>query len=163
WWVRNPENIAYIKAYQHHPNYLSAVPIDLPHESYHERAKDVIQKSDIVILNTPAAFLKEALKEVTKEDFEGKVIVSGIKGIVPQENLIVGDYLQQTYQVPIQDIVVVGGPCHAEEVAQERLSYLTIASQGTANAENIAQLLRTRYINTSVSDDIYGTEYAAVL
>lgn len=163
WWVRNPENIAYLKAYQHHPNYLSAVPVDLPHESYHERAKDVIQKSDIVILNTPAAFLKEALKEVTKEDFEGKVIVSAIKGIVPQENLIVGDYLQQTYQVPIQDIVVVGGPCHAEEVAQERLSYLTIASQGTANAENIAQLLRTRYINTSVSDDIYGTEYAAVL
>jgi glycerol-3-phosphate dehydrogenase (NAD(P)+) len=163
WWVRNPENVAYLKAYKHHPNYLSAVTLDFPEGTIQSKVKDVIQKSDILILNTPAAFLKDALNGITKEDLQGKVIVSAIKGIVPQENLIVGDYLQQNYQIPIEKIVVVGGPCHAEEVAQERLSYLTIASQGEANAENVAHLLRTRYIQTSVSDDIYGTEYAAVL
>jgi len=107
--------------------------------------------------------LKDALKEVTPELLAGKIIVSAIKGIVPDENLIVGDYLQQEYRVPITQIAVIGGPCHAEEVSLEKLSYLTVASQDMQVAAQVASLIQTRYIKTNISDDIYGTEYAAVL
>lgn len=163
WWVRNPEIAKHIRTYKHNPTYLSAVKFDDSTPSIGTDAQQIIVQSDIVILNTPAAFLKSALQGVTAADLKGKILVSAIKGIVPEENLIVGDYLQQHYEVPLSHIVVIGGPCHAEEVALERLSYLTIASAEKSTAELVASLLSTRYIKTNVSDDIYGTEYAAVL
>lgn len=163
WWVRTEETAEHLKKYGHNPNYLSEVRLDIKKEGIRTNAAEVIQESDIVILNTPAAYLKDALKKVSRKAFEGKIVVSAIKGIVPDTNQIVGDYLKDHYKVPIENIVVIGGPCHAEEVAQERLSYLTIASTSTKNASRIASMLETRYIKTIVSDDIYGTEYAAVL
>ena len=103
------------------------------------------------------------MKGVSAADLKGKKIVSAIKGIVPDENLIIGEFLNQKYNVPLKDILVISGPCHAEEVALEKLSYLTIASTDIALAGDFAKLLVTRYIKTNVSDDIFGTEYAAVL
>jgi len=100
---------------------------------------------------------------VSGEQLKGKKIISAIKGIVPDENLIIGEFLNQKYGVPYEDIVVISGPCHAEEVALEKLSYLTIASTNLELAGAFARLLSTRYIKTNVSDDIFGTEYAAVL
>ncbi|MDB5116700.1 MAG: glycerol-3-phosphate dehydrogenase, partial [Mucilaginibacter sp.] len=90
-------------------------------------------------------------------------IVSAIKGIVPDENLIIGEFLNKRYDMPFDHFAVISGPCHAEEVALEKLSYLTIASRDPALAAEFAGMLNTRYIKTIVSDDIYGTEYAAVL
>jgi Glycerol-3-phosphate dehydrogenase len=163
WWVRNRDTADYIRTYKHNPNYLSAVTVKVPKRHISSDPRTVIAHADIVMLNTPAAFLKDALKGVTPEMLQGKIIVSAIKGIIPDENQIVGDFLQERYQIPIDRIAVIGGPCHAEEVSLEKLSYLTVACQDTDAAARVASLIGTRYIKTNVSDDIYGTEYAAVL
>lgn len=163
WWMRNQNVITHLQKYKHNPNYLSSVEINIPGQNISSDIKTVISKSDAVLLNVPAAFLKEALSEITADDFNGKLIISAIKGIVPDENLIIGEFMNQKYAVPLTDILVISGPCHAEEVALEKLSYLTIASLNTAAATHLAAMLDTRYIKTVVSDDIFGTEYAAVL
>ena len=163
WWMRNSEAIEHIRHYNHNPHYLSSVEIKIPDENLSANLKESIVNCDWVLLNVPAAFLKDALAGITAEDLKGKKIISAIKGIVPDENMIIGEFMNQYYQVPFKDIIVISGPCHAEEVAQEKLSYLTIACQDIDLAKDFASLLNTRYIKTNVSDDIYGTEYAAVL
>lgn len=163
WWMRNAEAVEHIRKYNHNPHYLSSVEIKVPDHNLSIDLKEIISKSEYVLLNVPAAFLKEALKGIEPEDFRGKKVISAIKGIVPDENTIIGEFLNQHYQIPIENINVISGPCHAEEVALEKLSYLTIASQDLELARHFASLLNTRYIKTNVSDDIYGTEYAAVL
>ena len=161
--MRNAEAVEHIRKYNHNPHYLSSVEIKVPDHNLSIDLKEIISKSEYVLLNVPAAFLKEALKGIEPEDFRGKKVISAIKGIVPDENTIIGEFLNQHYQIPIEKIIVISGPCHAEEVALEKLSYLTIASQDLELARHFASLLNTRYIKTNVSDDIYGTEYAAVL
>lgn len=163
WWVRSKEKADYIKLHRRNPNYLRAVEIKIPKRNVHTDVTRLIQSSDIIILNTPAAYLKEALKPVTRDMLEGKIVVSAIKGIVPDENQIVGEYLQEVYGIPLDHIVVISGPCHAEEVSSEKLSYLTVACTDTDKSVQVANLIATQYIKTIVSDDIYGTEYAAVL
>lgn len=163
WWMRNVEVVEHIRKYNHNPHYLSSVEIKVPDHNLSTDLKEIISKSEYVLLNVPAAFLKEALKEIEPKHFKGKKIISAIKGIVPEENTIIAEFLNQHYQIPIENIIVISGPCHAEEVALEKLSYLTIASQDLELARHFASLLNTRYIKTNVSDDIYGTEYAAVL
>lgn len=163
WWIRKEEDLIHVKTYKHNPTYLSTVELRVKAENLYLDAKSVIQKSDIVILNTPSAYLKDALKDVEARDFEGKVVVTAIKGIIPDENLIVGEYLTKIYHIPLSQIVVIGGPCHAEEVSAEKLSYLTIAGKDTENAEKVAAVLRNRYINSIISKDVYGVEYGAVL
>lgn len=163
WWVRSKEKADYIKEFRRNPNYLRAVNIKIPKRNVHADIVRTIRSSDIVILNTPAAYLKDALTPVTPEMFTDKVIVSAIKGIVPDENQIVGEYLQEKYGIPLDRIVVISGPCHAEEVSLEKLSYLTVACTDTTVSSRVAGLIATHYIKTIVSDDIYGTEYAAVL
>lgn len=163
WWVRKAEDVAYIKQYHRNPNYLSSVDIHIPDEQLSTDCLEVMRKSDVIILNTPAAYLKSALEGATAEDFKGKIVVSAIKGIVPGDNLVVGDYLRDTFDVPLTDLVVIGGPCHAEEVSSERLSYLTVASQTMDHASVVASLLNTHYIKTVLSQDVLGVEYGAVL
>ncbi len=163
WWMRNQESITHLQKYKHNPNYLSSVEIRIPEGNISDNISAIIEKAEYIILNVPAAFLKETLEGVSAEELKGKKIVSAIKGIVPDENLIIGEFLNQNYNIPYEDIVVISGPCHAEEVALEKLSYLTIASTNLELATTFARLLSTRYIKTNVSDDIFGTEYAAVL
>lgn len=163
WWVRSEETADFLRKYGHNPNYLSDVQINQDRVRVTNDLKAAIRQSDAIILAVPSAFLKSTLAAITPEDLQGKVVFSAIKGIVPDELLIVGDFLQSTYGIPVGNIGVITGPCHAEEVAMERLSYLTIACQDTANAEMLAQQMNCRYIKTTVSDDIYGTEYSAVL
>lgn len=163
WWMRNEEAITHIKAFKHNPNYLSSVEIKLPENNISSDIATVIAQADVIILNVPAAFLKETLQHISPENLKGKKIVSAIKGIVPDENLIIGEFMNQKYGVSLQDILVISGPCHAEEVALEKLSYLTIAGMDVSLAKSFAGMLNTRYIKTNVSDDIFGTEYAAVL
>ena len=163
WWMRSAEAIAHVQKYKHNPSYLSSVEIKIQQENISTDIKTIIAAADYIVLNVPAAFLKETLETITPEQLKGKKIISAIKGIVPDENLIIGEFLNQKYAVPFEDIVVISGPCHAEEVALEKLSYLTIASVDLQLAEKFADLLNTRYIKTNISDDIFGTEYAAVL
>lgn len=163
WWMRNEEAISHIKAFKHNPNYLSSVEIKVPANNISSDILAIVKEADYIVLNVPAAFLKETLKDVSPADLKGKKIISAIKGIVPDENLIIGEFINQKYNVPLTDILVISGPCHAEEVALEKLSYLTIAGMDVNLAGKFAGFLNTRYIKTNVSDDIFGTEYAAVL
>ncbi|QBR13155.1 NAD(P)H-dependent glycerol-3-phosphate dehydrogenase [Sphingobacterium sp. CZ-2] len=163
WWVRRQEDLEYIETYHHNPSYLSAVEIKLDKIDLFQEVKEVFENSDIIILNTPAAYLEDALKELSPNDFQNKLVVSAIKGIVPSIKMIVGEFLNSKFQVALEDIVVVGGPCHAEEVSLEKLSYLTFASKNTANSAVVAQYFQTHYIKTVVSNDLLGVEYGAVL
>lgn len=163
WWMRNQAAVDHICEFRHNPNYLSSVEIKVKPENVFTDVKKAIQNADMILLNVPAAFLKGTLEGITPEDLKGKKIISAIKGIVPDENQIIGEFMHDKYQIPFTDIIVISGPCHAEEVALEKLSYLTIASQDLSLATKFASLINTRYIKTNISDDIYGTEYAAVL
>ena len=163
WWMRNTDAIDHIRKYHHNPNYLSAAEVNIPAANISNNICQIIQAANYVILNVPAAFLKDTLKDVKPEDLKGKKIVSAIKGIVPDENQIIAEFLHEKLEVAFEDILVISGPCHAEEVALEKLSYITIASIDVDAATYFASLLNTRYLKTNVSDDIFGTEYAAVL
>lgn len=163
WWLRDTASIAHLKQYKHNPKYLSSVELRIPEENISNDICEIIKQADYIILNVPAAFLKESLRGVTPEMLAGKKIISAIKGIVPDENQIIGEFMNEKFHVPLDDILVISGPCHAEEVALEKLSYLTIASINLETAGNFSKLLNTRYIKTNISDDIFGTEYAAVL
>jgi len=161
--MRNTEAISHLQNYKHNPNYLSSVEIRIPSENISNDLGRIIETADYIVLNVPAAFLKETLIGITADQLKGKKFVSAIKGVVPDENLIIGEFLHQKYNIPLSDIVVITGPCHAEEVALEKLSYLTLASVDVKMAAALSEILRTRYIKTNISDDIFGTEYAAVL
>ena len=163
WWMRNPEAVEHVQKFGHNPNYLSSVEVKLPTQNVSTDLRSLIAGADLILLNVPAAFLKEALAGITPNDLVGKKIVSAIKGIVPDENQIIAEFLNQHYNIPFDHFAVISGPCHAEEVALEKLSYLTIASQDAELATEFAAMINTRYIKTIVSDDIYGTEYGAVL
>lgn len=163
WWLRDNDSIAHLKQFKHNPKYLSSVQLDIPADHLSSVISEVIAPADYIILNVPAAFLKETLRNVTPEMLIGKKIISAIKGIVPDENQIIGEFIHEKFGVPLTDILVISGPCHAEEVALEKLSYLTIACIETDHAAAFSRLLNTRYIKTNVSEDIFGTEYAAVL
>lgn len=163
WWVRSNETVEFINKYRHNPNYLSDVEINLSAVQVTGDLQVAITSSDIIVLAVPSAFLKPILETVSPDIFKEKIVFSAIKGIIPDDLLIIGDYMREKKNVPIEKIGVITGPCHAEEVAMERLSYLTIASTDTTVATVLAQLMSCRYIKTMVSDDIYGTEYSAVL
>jgi len=163
WWMRSEQAVDHLIKFRHNPHYLSSVEIAVPPQHISTDLKKTISQAEFILLNVPAAFLKDALDGITPEDLQGKKIVSAIKGIVPDENLIIGEFMNQRYGIPFSNLLVISGPCHAEEVALEKLSYLTIASPDTELAATFAGMINTRYIKTIVSDDIYGTEYGAVL
>jgi glycerol-3-phosphate dehydrogenase (NAD(P)+) len=163
WWLRNPETVAFINQYQHNPNYLSDVEIDLKKVIPSANFEECILQSEMILLAIPAAFLKTALSGIHPSIFKDKIVFSAIKGIVPEHNMIVGDYMHKVVDIPYEKVGVITGPCHAEEVALEKLSYLTVACHDHVTSRKMASLLTCRYIRTVESDDIFGTEYAAVL
>jgi glycerol-3-phosphate dehydrogenase (NAD(P)+) len=162
WYMRSMEKIKFIQKHKHNNFYLSSVSLDTNKIALFNDIGKAIEDADILIFAIPSAFLQDALKSLDV-DISNKIIVSAIKGIVPEEHLIIGEFFNQKYNVPLDSFAVISGPCHAEEVALERLSYLTIASQNLKNARLVADILSTNYVKTSISDDIYGTEYSAVL
>jgi len=163
WWMRDNEQIAHINEHGHNPKYLRSVELDTNSLNITDNLGEAVDNAELIIAAVPSAFLKEVLSAIDKNQLNGKTIFSAIKGIVPENNSIVGDFFHNQYDIPYSDIGVIAGPCHAEEVALEKLSYLTIACQDKKKAEHLASKLACRYIKTKVSDDIYGTEYAAVL
>ena len=162
WYMRNPRAIEHIRQEEHNPNYLSSVTFDINQLWLSDDINEIVTQAKVVILAIPSAFLISELEHLTIP-LNNKLVFSAIKGIVPESSLIVGAHLIEHYHLPLASIGVITGPCHAEEVALERLSYLTIACAHKPNAELVAKALSSSYIKCSVSDDIMGTEYAAVL
>jgi len=162
WYVRNPDDIELFRKYRHNPKYISDIQFDTDRISFYSSISETIAASDTLIFAIPAPFLKESLADFNG-DFGDRSLLSGIKGIIPSENLTVAEFFNRIYKVPFSQISIISGPCHAEEIAMERLSYLTIASSSKQKAEELATLLRCYHVKVKSSEDIYGTEYSAVL
>ena len=162
WYMRNTDAIDHIKLHKHNPNYLSSVEFDVSKLRLTADINEAVAYADYLIFAIPSAFLSGELAKLT-ESLKDKIIFSAIKGIVPETFLIVGEHFHREFDIPYKNIGVITGPCHAEEVALERLSYLTIACGDAEKAEIVAKELSGNYIKTKISDDIIGTEYAAML
>ncbi len=163
WWLRNHRAVEHIRRYHHNPDYLADVYLNRRKVRPRKRLWKALEDAATVVIAVPAAFVKDALSEVTPEQLAGKRIVSAVKGMIPDEHLLVTDYMQQAFGILAEDLCVIAGPCHAEEVAMERQSYLTIAGADLTQAHAFADLMSCRFVRTQVSDDLYGIEYCAVL
>ena len=162
WYMRNEQAIEHIKENQHNPNYLQSAVLDSNKLDLSNDINYTVDNYDVLIFVIPSAFLTSELEKL-EASLENKIIFSAIKGIVPETGLIIGEHFYKEYNIPLENIGVITGPCHAEEVAMERLSYLTIACKDEEKAEFIGNSLKSWYIKTKISDDIIGTEYAAML
>ena len=162
WYMRSVYAKEHLLNKGHNPNYLSAVEFDIKKLKLSNSLDEIIDYADYLIFAIPSAFLETELSKL-KVSLKEKIVFSAIKGIIPESGLIVGEHFHKQYQIPFENIGVITGPCHAEEVALERLSYLTIACADEHKAAYMAQQLNCDYIRTKISDDIIGTEYAAML
>ena len=163
WYMRNDDAVRHIIKFRHNPNYLQSVELDLNKITVSTNLIEMIKPVDIVIIATPSAFLVKLFENFPKELIQGKVVFSAVKGIIPEYHAIPARFIHKTFEVPYDTIGIISGPCHAEEVALERLSHLTIACQEDEIAEEMTDLLSCRYIKTTCSDDLFGTELSAVL
>lgn len=163
WWVRNTDTIAYMHNRRHNPRYVSTAFFNTAQLKLSDNIMEVVAKSDVVVIAVPSAFAEEVLEQLPTTAFENKKIVSAIKGILPTNNLLLNDYLKLKFNVALQYYYSVLGPCHAEEVAAEKLSYLTFSGLDEQETTKIASHFKTEYINTVVNQDILGVQYAAVL
>jgi glycerol-3-phosphate dehydrogenase (NAD(P)+) len=163
WWLRSQSDIAHIREFHHNPSYLSDVFLSPRKIKVFEKILDAIKGADYVILAVPAAFVDETMAGVMEKHLRGKRIVSAIKGMIPGENLMVTDWIAQKCGVELSNTCVIAGPCHAEEVALEKQSYLTIASTERQTAQDFARLMTCRFVTANALDDLYGVEYAAVM
>lgn len=162
WYLRRQEAIDEIKKHRHNPFYLSSIQINTENITFYNDIAKAIENSDILIVAIPAAFIKESFVKYYG-DYTNKLIFSAVKGIIPEDNLTITEYFNKHYNVPFSKLGIVSGPCHAEEIALERLSYLTISSKNSDDAQYIAERISCHYLHAKISTDIYGTEYAAVL
>lgn len=163
WWIRSEINIRHFKNRHHNPQYLSSAYFDTSLLHFTTDVAEVINNSDCIIIVVPAAYAADALSGLPKDIFQNKKIISAIKGILPEQNLLLNDYLKNEYAVALTDYFTVLGPCHAEEVAAEKLSYLTFSGIDEATTQLIASHFKNDYINTLDNNDIYGVQFAAVL
>lgn len=163
WWMRDNEAIQHIKKFDNNPKYLPSIQFETKRLNMNTNLQEIVDQSDILIIAVPSAFIAKAFDEVKIKGIENKIIISAIKGVIPEYNQIPAEYFHLNFNVPYDRIGMIAGPCHAEEVAMERLSYLTIACQNLEIAENLAETMSCRYINTTTSDDLLGTELSAIL
>jgi len=163
WWIRNADTIKYIQHRHHNPHYLGSANFDVSLLSISTDITAVVKNSDILVVAVPSAYAEESLAILKPGDFTGKKVVSAIKGLLPEKNVLLNYYLQQQFNFPLEDYFAVLGPCHAEEVAAEKLSYLTFSGVDIVMASSISAEFTTEYINTVVNHDILGVQYAAVL
>lgn len=161
WWIRSEETLDYIRKFRHNPRYLSAVEFSNRNVIPTGDLRHLLDSCDLIVLAVPSAFLHKALENI--ELPRHKFYVSAIKGVDPQTRQVIARYLQQIHNIPIEQIALITGPCHAEEVALEKLSYLTIAAEKPELAAQVESLVRCRFISTCTNNDLFGAEYAAVL
>lgn len=164
WWLRSQKMIDHINKRKHNPQYLSSVYFDTTKLHLSNTVAAVVEKADVIVICIPSAYLLQTFDTLSPNIFEGKKIVSAIKGILPNpEHQLLNEYLSAQFGVSIADYFTVMGPCHAEEVANEKLSYLTFSGENEEVAASIASHFHTDYLNTVVNHDVWGTQYAAVL
>jgi glycerol-3-phosphate dehydrogenase (NAD(P)+) len=163
WWMRSQKDMAHIREFHHNPSYLSDVDLSPKKIKLFDKTAEALKGADYVILAVPAAFVTDALIGLTDKHFAGKKVVSAIKGMIPEANMLVTDWVAGRFGVALHDMCVIAGPCHAEEVALEKQSYLSIASTECPTAEDFARLITCRYVTANPLEDLYGVEYAAVM
>jgi glycerol-3-phosphate dehydrogenase (NAD(P)+) len=163
WWMRSETAVNHILSYRHNPNYLQSVEFELDKITVSTDLVEMIRPADIVIIATPSAFLTKIFEDFPTDLMTTKIVFSAVKGIIPEFNAIPARFIHKTFGTKYKKIGIICGPCHAEEVALERLSYLTVAGQDERIANEMANLLACRYIKTTISDDLFGTELSAVL
>lgn len=163
WWVRNAETIAFFMKKSHNPHYLNSARFDTSLLHLSTDVREVVRNSDVLVIAIPSAYAASSLAGLTAEDWKDKKVISAIKGLLPEKNILLNYYMQEEFGLGLEDYFAVLGPCHAEEVAEEKLSYLTFSGIDTTTATSIAEHFRTDYINTVVNHDILGVQYAAVL
>lgn len=163
WWMRSKSSVDHVLKYKHNDKYLQSVEFDLDRVHPSNDLHAVIKASDIIIVAVPSAFVYSLFNGFKSPGFEHKLLFSAIKGIVPEYHSIPARFFHKEFNIPYDQIGIISGPCHAEEIALERLSYLTLACPNASNAQIMANALACRYVNTSVSEDIFGTEISAVM
>jgi glycerol-3-phosphate dehydrogenase (NAD(P)+) len=162
WYIRRDDRIDDFKRIGHNPAYLTSVHFDVNEIDFSSDINKIVQANDTLVFVTPSPYLKNHLKKL-KTRIRDKFIVTAIKGIVPDENLCCSEYFHQVYDVPLDNLACIGGPSHAEEVAMERLSYLTVGCSDEEKAKAFTQVLANTFIKTKTSSDVLGIEYASVL
>ena len=162
WYIRRDDRIEEFKRLQHNPAYLTSVRFDIPRIHFTSDINEVVRNCDTLIFVTPSPYLKGNLKKL-KERLKDKFIVTAIKGIVPDEHLVCSEFFHHVYNVPDENLAVIGGPSHAEEVALGRLTYLTIGCSDEQKACAFADMMASEYVKTKTSTDVIGIEYASVL
>ena len=162
WFIRRQEVIDEFIATGKNPSYLGAASFDVSRIHFSSDINQTIMQSDILILAIPSPYVKQSLMKI-RRNMTGKVVISAVKGMIPDDNVIVTDYLHQRFAIPMDQLGVIAGPCHAEEIALERLSYLTIGCENRQNAELMARLFQTEYVQTVTSSDVVGLEYSSVM
>jgi glycerol-3-phosphate dehydrogenase (NAD(P)+) len=163
WWVRNDKQGDYIRQRRHNPQYLPTAYLNVSRIRVAHDVNEVVRSSDVLLMAVPSAYILDVLGQVDKDSLRGKKIISAMKGIVPGPDILLNEYLEQEFGLPILNYFAVLGPCHAEEVAAEKLSYLTFSGIDDALTAAIAKDFQTPYINTVTNHDILGVQYAAVL
>ena len=163
WWIRNPGVIDHIRKKGHNPQYLSSVYFDINRLNLTNDLVKLINDSDCLIIAVPSAYIEQIFDLLPVEIFEGKQVLSAVKGILPGKNLLLNDYLKQQFRFETEEYFTVMGPCHAEEIAAEKLSYLTFSGLSETSTQELASYFTTDYLNTITNNDIYGVQYAAVL
>lgn len=163
WWNRSAAAIEKFKISHHNPQYLQSARFDISKLELSCNVDAVIKSADVIIIVIPSAFVCEVLSKLEKNVFRGKKIISAVKGILPEQNVLLNEYLKTHFDFPVEDYYTLLGPCHAEEVASEKLSYLTFTGLDEQYLARIAARFKNAYINTILNRDIYGVQYAAVL
>ena len=163
WWLRSKEDVQHLLRTRHNPRYLSAVQFDLNRVYPTTDLDEAIEEADWLVLAVPAAFVQPVLDKLDRDALKHKKVISAIKGMIPGKNQLVTDYVAERFRLPRTQLGVIAGPCHAEEVALEKQSYLTIGSPDAALAEDFSELLRNRYVRAHPAQDLDGIEYCAVM
>ena len=163
WWIRSQAVIGHFKKRHHNPQYLSSAYFDTNLLHLTTNVEEVISGSDYILIVVPSAYALDVLGGLPKNIFQNKKIISAIKGILPEQNLLLNDYLKNEYAVELANYFTILGPCHAEEIAAEKLSYLTFSGVDVETTQLIAAHFKTDYLNTIDNTDIYGVQFAAIL
>lgn len=163
WLVRNEAIREHLIQRRHNPNYLSAASFDIAKLHLHLSITELVNACDCLVLAVPSAYIEATLTGLNSADLEGRLLVSAVKGMMPERNILINEWLQEHFQLPLSSYFTVMGPCHAEEVARERLSYLTFSGLSEEKTHQVASNFKTWYINTLVNSDVIGVQYAAIL
>lgn len=163
WWIRSETSIQYLQKRRHNPHYLGAAYFEPTMLNLSSDLAKVVAESEILVVAVPSAFIAEVLSVLPKNALEGKQIISAIKGILPASNQLLNHYLTDTFSYGKENYHTLLGPCHAEEVAAEKLSYLTFSGIDTAKTIHLANHFKTEYINVLINNDVIGVQYAAIM